>query len=391
MAYVCCYNKNVAVIDMNEHKVVARIALDYIPHGACASPDGKKVYAVGGNKMTVIDTASNMAIANITVGNSAMDVAVSPDGKKAYVTNSNDNTVSIIDTTTDAVIKTIGVGKTPWGITVNPANGDVFVANSMDFNVMQLRNDNVYKTIQLGSGPFAGPSMGLRCTPDGSRLYVAMNGDDVVIDVDLSTYAKKTIPVKTQPEDISISRDGKTVYVTCMFGENVSIIDTATDGVTKDFPMIASLTASAIRPDGKMLYVSEGDHEVTVIDTLAYMVKTHIDIGSQGLNIAVANVVPASPTAGPSQAASPSPSQGSSGETQPSEQAPSQSPGGASGGGATASPNASGGVSPTSTVISNQTPANASDVSVSPKTSGLEIWLAVLGIIGATSILIKKD
>jgi YVTN family beta-propeller protein len=396
LAYVCSGSNIVTVINMNENKVVASIVVGYLPHGMGVSPDGTKVYVAdsGNNMVTVIDTASNTAIANISVGTFPSDVAVSKDGKKAYVTNSNDNTVSIIDTTTNSVIKTIGVGKSPWGVTVNPNNGDVFVANSMDFNVMQLRNDAVYRTIALGNGPFGGPSMGIRCTPDGSRLYVAMDGDNVVIDVDLSTYTKKTINVKTQPCSISISPDGKTVYVPCLFGHNVSVIDTATDVVTDNIMMISSLSASAIRPDGKMLYVSEGDHEVTVIDTAAKMVKTHIDIGGHGLDFAVANVVLASPTAvpsqaaspAPSQAASPAPSQSPSKAPQPSEQTPSQSTGGA-----TISPDASSGILPTPTVISNQTSGNASGVSASPTTGGFEIWLAILGIFGAMSILIKKD
>jgi YVTN family beta-propeller protein len=156
---------------------------------------------------------------------------------------------------------------------------------------------------------------------------------------------------------------------------------TATDSVTDSIMLLSSLSSSALRPDGKMLYVSEGDHEVTVIDTAAKMVKAHIDIGGQGLDFAVANVVLATPTAEPSQETSPAPSRGASIEPQPSGQVPSQS---------TGSPEVSSGILPTPTAALNQTPDNTSSASASPTTSGFEILLAVLGILGVTYILIKK-
>jgi len=68
--------------------------------------------------------------------------------------------------------------------------------------------------------------------PNGSKVYVANNGDDTVSAISTATDTVTTsIPVGVEPTGLAVNPDGNKVYVANSVSNNVWVIATATDTV----------------------------------------------------------------------------------------------------------------------------------------------------------------
>jgi len=83
-------------------------------------PSGKWAYVANGgsNDVAVIDVQELRVVTFIPVGIRPWGLNITRDGKKLYVANGVSETVSVIDTASQKVLTTIPVGKGPWGIAV---------------------------------------------------------------------------------------------------------------------------------------------------------------------------------------------------------------------------------------------------------------------------------
>jgi YVTN family beta-propeller protein len=148
---------------------------------------------------------------------------------------------------------------------------------------------------------------GMALSPDGSKLYVAFNGENTlgVIDTATDTLVKQ-IPVGNAPRQVVISADGSTAYVSNEGGRpsntadytnlsdgtpivsspvtgaattgTVSVVNLNTDAETKEIPV--GLQPTALYQDGQALFVANSnDDSVSVIDeatgTVAQTVTTN--------------------------------------------------------------------------------------------------------------------
>ena len=105
--------------------------------------------------------------------------------------------------------------------------------------------------------------------PDGSRLYFSSEAEQSLHVVDGKTLQlTKKIPLSGRPNNISISRDGRRVYVGIVSSPGaVDVIDTVTLEKVKSIPMKGGIHNVYVTPDGK--YVVAGSIAgklMTVID-----------------------------------------------------------------------------------------------------------------------------
>lgn len=376
-------NNIVAVVDLTSNKVVTTFQVGTGPAGLALSPDQSRLYVAesGDNTLTVINTSTNTVVATIPVGHSPFAVAVSPDGKKVYVSNNGDNTISIIDTAMDQVTGTINVGESPWGIKTNPRTGDVYVLNQYDGTVSVIEGGSIKAVIPVGDTP----AIGLAVSPDGARLYVAnVNSNNVSIIDTANNTVISSINLGNSPDGVAFSPDGKYIYVTNLGDQNISVIQASDNNIINSFN--ARFPASvAVKPDGKALYVSDvTDGRLVAIDASNGSELANISFGDYVSDIAVASIDLSSfmpgglptPTANASMTPTPSVSPGPTSSPSvhpntiwPTEQTPYQYP--------TFSPG-------------TVTPPAASTPSSKPS-GGFEVWLALLGVIGAIFIVSRKD
>lgn len=198
------------------------------------------------NSVSVVDTGTNSVITTIPVGSFPNGVAVTPDGTRAYVINENSNSVSVIDTATNTVISDISVA-----------------GPSVTFHPLTYPN-------------------GVAITPDGTRAYVTVNGQNAVWVIDTATNTVvTTISVLLLPVSVAITPDGTRAYVVDVYSDAVSVIETATNSVVANIPNIGGLPVGvAILPNGTRAYITELGGAVAVIDTATNTLLSTITIPS---------------------------------------------------------------------------------------------------------------
>lgn len=110
---------------------------------------------------------------------------------------------------------------------------------------------------------------GAAVAPDGSRYYVSDEAERSLDVVDAKTLnVTRKIPLSGHPNNISISKDGKRVYVSIAVAPGaVDVIDTASMEKVKSIPVKGAVHNTYVTPDGK--YVVSGSipsKVITVID-----------------------------------------------------------------------------------------------------------------------------
>jgi len=105
--------------------------------------------------------------------------------------------------------------------------------------------------------------------PDGSRYYISNEGNSSLDIVDAKTLnVTKRVPLTGHPNNISISKDGRRVYVGIAVAPGaVDVIDTASQERVKSIPVKGSVHNTYVTPDGK--FVVSGSIQsktITVID-----------------------------------------------------------------------------------------------------------------------------
>src|SRR5688572_20975495 len=110
---------------------------------------------------------------------------------------------------------------------------------------------------------------GAAAAPDGSRFYFSSEAEQTLHVVDGKTLQTiKKIPLTARPNNISISRDGRRVYVGIVSAPGaVDVIDTASVEKVKSIPTKGGIHNVYVTPDGR--YVVAGSiagRLMTVID-----------------------------------------------------------------------------------------------------------------------------
>jgi gliding motility-associated-like protein len=236
------YSSNVSIIDVATNLVTGTINVGVNPAGLAVSPDGTKLYVCNSTNVSVFSTTSTHTnLANIPIGEYPNSVAFSPDGSTAYVTNNYLDNVTVINTATSQVSSVFSAGTAASGVLVSPNGKYLYVANTYDDDVSVFStgpNNLLVTNIPVGTGPW-----GMALSPDGKTLYVVNSGDNststlapgsVSVVNTATNKVTTTIPMggTTYPLGVSVTPDGKQVYVTNNIPNTVTIINTATNAIS---------------------------------------------------------------------------------------------------------------------------------------------------------------
>ncbi len=264
-------NNDVAVFDTATHTVIATIPVGDTPRGLAISPDGATLWVAnsglgtGVGSISVIDLATNTVVHTIPPSSSGSPYAVafSTNGTRVYVTDRGNNVIRVFDAATRATVATLATGQAHRGIAVLPDGSALYVTGDVGkVLVIDTETNTVAGTINVDGLPG-----GAVVSPDGSKVYVATNfsafGVSVaVIDTATNTVIS-TIPTPTYggqgADNLVLSPDGRTLYVTHRIGNSVSVIDIATSTVSTAIGYTSAF-AVATSPDGTAVYVASPDH-----------------------------------------------------------------------------------------------------------------------------------
>ncbi|MGB1559881.1 MAG: cytochrome D1 domain-containing protein [Sinimarinibacterium flocculans] len=225
-----------------------------------------------------------------------------PQGRyKVYVTNEIDGTLSVIDGRSLEVTETVELGKRPRGVRLSPDGRRLYVALSgspiapphIDPSTLPPPDKSAdgIGVYDIASGRLERTLRGvsdpeqLVVSRDGSRLYIASEdtGTAVVMDAD-SGERIADIPVGGEPEGVGISPDGRFVYMTSEEDHTVAVIDTANNRVVKHIKVGLRPRSAAFSTDGRRAYVpGENDATLTVIDASTHEIIESIVLGEPQL------------------------------------------------------------------------------------------------------------
>jgi len=187
-----------------------------------------------------------------------------------FVTNEKSGDLTIIDGADNKVLATIPVGKRPRGIRVSPDGSTVYVAVS-------------------GTPISAPPKLDAKGNPifnrgddDDDAAKSDKSADGIaVVDVAQRKFLRKIL-VGSDPEQLAISADGTLLFVSNEDVGTASALDVASGKVEHIIPVHKEPEGVAVSPDGKTFLVTcESDGEIFVIGTSDYKVLAHFNVGGR--------------------------------------------------------------------------------------------------------------
>jgi YVTN family beta-propeller protein len=175
-----------------------------------------------------------------------------PPAERVFVSNEGAGTISVIDAENDRVVRTIRVGKRPRGLRLSPDGKWLYVA--------------------LSGSPRGGPGVDESKLPPPDRAADGIG----VVDVERSRLVR-TLKSGPDPECFDVSPDGRSLLVSNEDSARASLIDISATGSEASLTVGGEPEGVAIRPDGKIGYVtSEATNRVDVIDLESHQVVASI-------------------------------------------------------------------------------------------------------------------
>lgn len=184
--------------------------------------------------------------------------------ERVYVSNEDGHTVSVFDTERGEVIATIAVGKRPRGLKLTPDGSTLFVA--------------------LSGLPKCPPSV-----PDEqcAKMERDLKADGVAV---IDTATRKVIKVLqagSDPEQFALSPDGKRLFVANEDIAQTSVLDVESGAVVARIQVGREPEGVGISPNGQWVLVSnESDNSVSVIDARALKVVSSVTVGKRPRDMA---------------------------------------------------------------------------------------------------------
>ncbi len=161
-------------------------------HMVMVSRDGSKIFTsnIGSDAIGIFERGQNPANWNFTavpVGKGPEAIEVSPDEKEIWTAHSRDGGVSIIDIASKKVVGTIDLHtKRSNRLKITPDGKHVLISDldSGEVVLLDRASRKEIKRIPVGKAP-----EGILIVPDGSKAYIAVNGDNFLAVLDLKTLA----------------------------------------------------------------------------------------------------------------------------------------------------------------------------------------------------------
>jgi YVTN family beta-propeller protein len=248
--------KTLDVVDARTLKVFQRIPLSGRPNNVAVGNDGAHVY-VGIRQppgaVDVIRTATLTNIKSVPVKGEVHNVYVTPDGRHVVAGSIAASTISVIDarTHTLAWTLTLSAGIRPMAFTQNPDGSTkqiiVQLSDFHGFALVDFAGRKEIRRITLPDPPGevketeglqGSPSHGLAITPDGKTLWATSKYYDYVAAYSLPEYKLRgTVKVGLHPDWLTITPDGRSVYVAVAGDDTTVVVDNGSMKVVKKIPV----------------------------------------------------------------------------------------------------------------------------------------------------------
>jgi YVTN family beta-propeller protein len=177
------------------------------------------------------------------------------------VSNEVSDDISFIDSASDSVLRSVPIGKRPRGMKVSPDGRKLYVA--------------------LSGSPRGGPNVDESTLPPPDRTADGIG----VLDLANAALLPK-LSSGNDPETIDSSPDGRVLAVANEDSAQVRLLDSSSGQVLADIPVGIEPEGVRFRPDGRYVYVTaEASDRIDVISVEELRVVATIATGSRPRNI----------------------------------------------------------------------------------------------------------
>lgn len=223
--------KNIDVIDLASHKIVANIEFSHgvRPHCPVFGPKDGLLYVTTelDQSVTIINPRTWKIVGAIPTGQPESHMlAISHDGTRGYTANVGPGTVSVLDMKARKTLAVIPISGNTQRISVSNDDRWVFTADltKPQMAVIDAATNKLHTWVQL-----SGLGYGAALTKDGHYLLMPIPAKNVVDVVDLATMkVVRSIAVGADPQEVLTAPGGKFAYVSCIRSNQVAEINLST-------------------------------------------------------------------------------------------------------------------------------------------------------------------
>ena len=298
-----------AIVDPATLKVVARMPSGPDPHEVAASADGRFAYisnyGFGSyNTITVVDLVAQKTLRTIDLGALHGPHGLDFAGGKLYFTAEANKVIGSYDPSTEKIDWIMGTGQDRTHMVWVSHDLKRIITSNVNSATMSILD----QTMGGGRGPGGrgpgGPppgrggtpmpnwsqtvipvgrgAEGFDVSPDGREVWAANAQDGTVSVIDLA--ARKvvaTLDVHVNGANrLKFTPDGKRVFVSCLGGPDLVIIDAAGRNEIKRLKIGTGAAGIEMQPDGARAYVAcTPDNYVAIVDLNTLAVTGRIDAG----------------------------------------------------------------------------------------------------------------
>ena len=274
---------SVSLIDMNTREVVKTIPVGKEPHHLMMAPDQKSLLIANaaGNDVVLMNPTTGELTGKIPNIIDPYQIGYSPNHKWFIANGNRLDRVDIYaaDSANLKLAKTVKLGKTPSHIAFTSDSKIAFITlqDSSELAAIDLEAQNVLWVMPIGKVP-----AGLWMTPGDQYLLVGITGEDYVQVIDWKTRKEvKRIPTGKGAHNFRPLGDKKHVFVSNRIASTISLINMQTLEKVGDITGLpAGPDDMEITPDGKTMWVTfRFSKKVGVIDIPSMKLVTVIPVG----------------------------------------------------------------------------------------------------------------
>ncbi|NLW46698.1 MAG: hypothetical protein GXY86_05125 [Firmicutes bacterium] len=198
-------------------------------------------------------------------------IAATPDDKYLFVSNWHSNTVSVLDISSSlskdwVVIKELGPSPIPRGM-VASADSDLLYLGQMGsdhISIIELESFKKLRSINVGINP-------RHLIRYGDYIYCSLNLSAKLVKIDTNTE-KVIHKVSTgrSPRTISITKDGKYVFVTCYNADQLQAFDADSLKLIGSWESKGHPVASEVFREGDLIEVWVGNHTYGTVKVFTF-------------------------------------------------------------------------------------------------------------------------
>ena len=222
---------DVALMNPTTGELTGRIPNIIDPYQIGYSPNNKW-FVANGNRLDRVDiyaaNGADLKLAKtVKLAKTPSHIAFTADSKIAFITLQDSNELAAIDLETQNVLWVMPTGKVPAGLWMTPGDHYLLVGiTGEDYvQVIDWKNRKEFKRIATGKG-----AHNFRPLGDKKHVFVSNRIASTISLINMQTLEKvgDITGLPAGPDDMEITPDGKTLWVTLRFSKKVGVIDIPT-------------------------------------------------------------------------------------------------------------------------------------------------------------------